>query len=360
MPREGAARRTAILWAVLFLLSAVLALVLEVLHVPAAFLLGPMAAAIVIAVMQGPLPMGRSPFVVAQGVIGCMIAHSLTPSTLGTMLQNGPLFLAATLGVVAAAGFIGWLLARWRVLPGTTAVWGAFPGAASAMVLMAEAHGADVRLVAFMQYLRVLCVAVGASTISGIWVKMSGGTTPHVVWFAPIHWLPFAETLALAVLGAIVSYYLRVPAGPLLLPMALGAVLQAFGAITIELPPWLLAMSYTLLGWSIGMRFTPSILAHAARALPPVIASIVALMAVGGFLAYLLAALADIDPLTAYLATSPGGADSVAIIAASAKVNVPFVMGLQIARFLLVLIAGPVLARRIAGWTGVAEEKPPT
>ena len=41
------------------------------------------------------------------------------------------------------------------MLPGTTAVWGSSPGAATAMVLMAEAFGADARLVAFMQYLRV-------------------------------------------------------------------------------------------------------------------------------------------------------------------------------------------------------------
>jgi uncharacterized membrane protein AbrB (regulator of aidB expression) len=57
-------------------------------------------------------------------------------------------------------------------------------------------------------------------------------------------------------------------------------------------------------------------------------------------------------PLTAYLATSPGGADSVAIIAASTHVDVPFVMAMQMARFMLVLIVGPALARSVARWTG--------
>ena len=55
-----------------------------------------------------------------------------------------------------------------------------------------------------------------------------------------------------------------------------------------------------------------------------------------------------IDPLTAYLATSPGGADSVAIIASSSKVDQPFVMAMQIARFVVVLLTGPSLARFIA------------
>jgi uncharacterized membrane protein AbrB (regulator of aidB expression) len=56
----------------------------------------------------------------------------------------------------------------------------------------------------------------------------------------------------------------------------------------------------------------------------------------------------SIDPLTAYLATSPGGVDSVAIIAASTKVDVSFVMGLQTIRLLFVLLVGPFLSRFVA------------
>jgi uncharacterized protein len=57
---------------------------------------------------------------------------------------------------------------------------------------------------------------------------------------------------------------------------------------------------------------------------------------------------ADVNPLTAYLATSPGGADSVAIIAASSHVDVSFVMAMQVASFLVILFAGPSIARFIA------------
>ena len=56
----------------------------------------------------------------------------------------------------------------------------------------------------------------------------------------------------------------------------------------------------------------------------------------------------DIDGLTAYLATSPGGLDSVAIIATSTPVDVPFVMALQTVRLLLLLILGPWIASQVA------------
>ncbi|HEX4327398.1 MAG TPA: AbrB family transcriptional regulator, partial [Burkholderiales bacterium] len=67
-----------------------------------------------------------------------------------------------------------------------------------------------------------------------------------------------------------------------------------------------------------------------------------------GGLAWLLHVFAGIDPLSAYLATSPGGVDAVAIIAASAKVNVSFVMSMQLARLIVVIVAGPPLTKYVA------------
>ena len=117
----------------------------------------------------------------------------------------------------------------------------------------------------------------------------------------------------------------------------------------MQLPQWLLAVSYALIGWSIGLNFTRPILRHAARALPQIIGSIIALIAFCGGLGLLISHLLGIDPLTAYLATSPGGMDSVAIIAAAAQnVDISFVMALQSARFLVVLLIGPSVARLVA------------
>ncbi|MGV8953957.1 MAG: AbrB family transcriptional regulator, partial [Cypionkella sp.] len=96
---------------------------------------------------------------------------------------------------------------------------------------------------------------------------------------------------------------------------------------------------------------------HAARVFPQILASTLTLIAICGLFAVVLVQFAGIDPLTAYLATSPGGADSVAIIAASSKVDVPFVIAMQMARFLVVLITGPSLARLIVKWAGIVDEK---
>jgi membrane AbrB-like protein len=223
------------------------------------------------------------------------------------------------------------------------------------MVIMSEAYGADARLVAFMQYLRVVFVAVAASVVSRLWVAADGGEPPPLILFPPIDWPAFALTVALTALSAFVAVRFRIQGGTIIVPLILGSVLQGFGLMKIELPMWLLALSYALIGWNIGLRFTRGIIMHAARALPRVAASILLLMSLCGGMAFALHKFAGVDPLTAYLATSPGGADSVAIIAASSDVDMPFVMAMQTGRFLVILFTGPMLARFIARRSGLAE-----
>jgi len=337
-------------WAALLLFSLLLVSLLELLGLPAALLLGPMAAGILVAVMEGRLRVAPLPFALAQGVIGCMVARGIRPEILQELLTDWPIFLAGVLFVLAASSLLGWLLARRQVLPGTTAIWGSSPGAASAMMLMAEAHGADVRLVAFMLYLRVVLVALVASVVTGFWVEEPAvaAAARAAPWFAPVDWRQFAATLLIALGGAVLARRLRIPAGALLVPMFLSAFLQGFGLLEIELPPLLLALSYAVIGWSIGLRFTRPILAHASRAFPRILLSTLALIVVCGAFGAVLSITLGIDPLTAYLATSPGGADSVAIIAATSPVDMAFIMAMQMARFLVVLLAGPAIARFFA------------
>ena len=107
-------------------------------------------------------------FLLAQAVLGCMIAQSLSPSILAPLIQDWPIVLTVLLLTLAASGLSGFLLVRFSHLPGPTGAWGSSPGGASAMVAMAGDFGADVRLVAFMQYLRVLFVASAAALVARI------------------------------------------------------------------------------------------------------------------------------------------------------------------------------------------------
>jgi uncharacterized protein len=335
----------AIQWLILVLISGTFAVTLQALRVPAALLIGPMVAAILVAVKGMTSHLPRAAFLGAQGIIGCMIANGLSHPIASAIFTRWPLFLATVLAIIAASSVLGWLLARLGVLPEAVAVWGSSPGAANVMMVMADAYGADIRLVAFMQYLRVLAVTLAASIVARVFV--SPGQLGDNGWFPVLSWPALLATLALIAIGVVLGRASKIPAGPLLLPMVLAATLQSTGLIQIELPPWLLALSYVALGWHIGLNFSLATLAHAARAFPQVAALIFAQILICGGFGLLLTHFAAVDALTAYLATSPGGVDSVAVIATSANVDLGFVMAMQTFRLVLVILISPALCRFI-------------
>jgi hypothetical protein len=342
-------------WGMLVAGSAGLAALFELAGLPAALLMGPMIAAIALATNGGSIRAPRLPAQMAQAVVGCLVARAITGDIVLTFLRDWPLFLGAVLVVIATSSVLGWTMGRYEVVPGTTAVWGTAPGAASVMMVLAGAFGADPRLVAFMQYARVVCVAGLASVVGRLWVGPAALAGPHITWFPAVPLGDFAVTLAIAAAGVAASAGLRLAGGALLVPMIAGALAESTGLAHITLPPALLAASYALLGWSVGLGFTRAILVHARRALPQVLLATFILIAVCGALAFILVEAAGVDPLSAYLATSPGGMDTVAIIAASSSVDLPFVMALQTVRFVIVLFAGPPLARLIAQRMGNGE-----
>jgi membrane AbrB-like protein len=340
-------------WGILVASSVVLAAALELAHLPAALLLGPMLAGMLLSTNGGGIRAPRLPVQAAQAVVGCLVAHAITGDIVMAFLKDWPLLLGVVLVIVATSSALGWTMGRYEVVPVATAVWGTAPGAASVMMVMAGAFGADARLVAFMQYMRVLCVAGLASLVGRLWIgPVAAAAAPQIVWFPAVSFVDLMTTLAVAGAGVVGTTALRIPGGALLVPMILGAGLEAAGLAHMALPPWLLALSYALLGWSVGLGFTRAIVLHARRALPQVLLAILVMIAVSGALAFLLVQAAGIDPLTAYLATTPGGMDSVAVIAASSSVDLSFVMALQTVRFVIVLFAGPPLARFIAQRVG--------
>ena len=333
-------------WAGLVVLSALISLIWGLAGLPAGLLLGPMIAGVVFGVNDLRLSVPRLPYLGAQAVIGAMVGASITPAIVTTFGHDALLFCVVTAATLVSAAAVGWLFSRAGLIPGPAAVYGISPGAASAMVLLGEAEGADARLVAFMQYTRVLLVALAAAVVGRFWAGAAGTPMPGAHWLATVHWTHLAAVLLLAALGQLAARLLRLQAWALLGPMVLLSTLHAGGWLDIELPRWLLVAAYALLGWHFGLGFRRDALRFAGRALPVVMGAALCLMGVCALLAWCVMRLGHIDALTAYLATSPGGLDSVAIIAASTpRVDLPFVLALQSVRLVFVIGFAPLITR---------------
>lgn len=332
-------------WLALVAVSAVVVVVLRSVQAPAALLVGPMAVGVVFGLRGAKIRPAPIVFGGAQALVGCMIAMSATPGFYTGVAAHLPVYLALAASTLAVTMAFGWVMALRGWLPGSTAIWGLAPGASTAMVLMSDAFGGDRRLVAMMQYLRVLMVAIVA-----IGLAQMRGAHPQAAadWFTAVDPGAVALTLAFAGSAGWLGASLKLPAGVFLVPMLAGAALQTTGVLHLQLPVLITAAAYAVVGWSIGLGFTRAAVIYSARLLPRILAVLAALMACCGGLAFVVSAITGVDLLSAYLATSPGGTDTILIIATSTPVDLPFILGGQLVRFLMVLAVGPVLARTLA------------
>lgn len=342
-------------WAILVIATVLATVGLRLLHVPAALMLGPMLSAIAVAIYRPGAALPRGATMVAQALLGCLIAHAVPPHLLVGLAPLWPILIGMNLALMLGILGIGILATRIQWLPGTAGIWGMSPGGAAVMVMLADAYGSDKRLVAVMQYLRLLCAALGVIAVGTmLGTPHAGGSgltlpgAPDTPWLGAVHRDAALATLGLAAAGIAAAAVLKRATLVFFVPVFAGIALQAAGGVAIEVPPLASAAAFTVIGWHIGLSFTRASLMHSARLIPRILAGIAAILALCGLLSLLLAWLARVDLLTAYLALNPGGADAVMIMAASIAVDLPLIMAMQISRTVMVIALAPMLARLAA------------
>lgn len=337
----------ALQWLALVLLAGGSGQLLKYAELPAGQFIGPMLVAIAFGVSGASIRIHRQAFRLGQGCIGLLAAHSITLAVLTSMADSWHLMLFATVLTVCLSALVGLAMVRFGGIQASTAAWGTSPGAASAMVAMADDFGADGRVVATMQYVRVVCVVMIGALVSHVLEAPVNGTDSHVT-DAALHSFSLINlglTLATVVFGVVLGA--RVPAGALLVPLLIGAVLQLSGLLHITLPAGLLAVAYGAIGCYVGLRFDRPTVLYVWKRLPTMILGSISLIALCAASAWVLAKWLGLDFLSVYLATSPGGLDTMAIIAVDTHSDVGLVLAMQTLRLLAVIFTGAFFARLV-------------
>lgn len=131
------------------------------LKVPAAWMVGPLLAVSMAKLVKPGL--GKAPAAyseVGKVLLGTVIGATFSRSTLEQLGQLLPWAVAATLVLMAVALVVSRLLARWTGLDLGTALFCLTPGGMPEMVAMAEEIGADLGVVATLQFVRYTCVVL--------------------------------------------------------------------------------------------------------------------------------------------------------------------------------------------------------
>ncbi len=194
----------------------------------------------------------------------------------------------------------------------------------------------------------VTAVAVAVLDALGV-PTPSGGAQARS--FGAAWYLDLGFLAACCLVGIPLGRLLRLPAGALLGPLGVAAALTLSGwSMHASAPAALAVLAYAVIGLQAGLRFTRDSVRVIARILPLAVGLILVVLAACAGLGVLLAHLAGVTPLEEYLATTPGRLYAVLATAQDSGIAVTFILAVQVARVLLMLLLAPVLARTLTRW----------
>jgi uncharacterized protein len=317
---------------------------------PSSYLFAALVVGLAVALtLPGRVIVPHGAFVAGQALTGVALGAFVRSSALRALAHSWlavTLVSAATLGICIAGGA---LLTRLTALDAPTAQLGSVAGGASGIVAMADELGADARLVAFMQYLRVLVVVLLTPLILAVAFPghHSGQVAGTSTLGEPRDWL---LAFGVAAAGAAIAGFARMTGGALLLPMVLAAVVVlAVPGGGFAVPQLVAQTAFALIGLQVGLRFTMETVRLLGRLLVPVLLSILGLLLACFGLAVLLDLTTSVTLLDAYLATTPGGLFAVLAVAFGAGANTTFILAVQGLRLLVMVLLAPLVVRRLTG-----------
>jgi membrane AbrB-like protein len=337
-------------WLALAGATAVAAIALNRIGLPSASLFAALLVGLVAALSPAPMPqVPPDTFRVAQAITGVSLGVYVQSSSLSAVADAWLPVAIVSAATLALSLLCGWALVRTVGLDPPTAALGMVAGGASGIVGMAHELGADDRLVAVMQYLRVLVVVV----LTPILVALAfshprgadpGGSPAGAPVLGTVHdWVLMGAALAL---GAIVAVTTRTPAGSLLAPMVVAAVLTIVVG-DFQVPAIVREPAFAAIGLQVGLRFTPKLVREAGRLLLPTLLCIGGLLVACFGLALLLHATTDVTLLDAYLATTPGGLYAVLAAAFGTGADTTFVIAVQTLRLFVMVLLAPLAVRHL-------------
>ncbi|AEX79693.1 AbrB family transcriptional regulator [Corynebacterium diphtheriae] len=213
--------------------------------------------------------------------------------------------------------------------------------------------GAHFQLVSLTQYLRLLIVSSSLPVLGSF--LDHGESAPHTSANSNIS-SPgvLALLVVFAVAGPHLGKLLHLPAPHLFASMLLTVGLAALlPDATIALPWEMKVVSHILIGFMCGVGITPTTLKLFAKQIPRVLAAVVATIGACALTASGIMEWLGIPYFDAYLATSPGGLETVISLATEAE-HSPTIITLQLIRVTIIMLLAGYLAPSLTSSRGVA------
>ncbi len=328
---------------------------------PAAWLAGSLVAVSALALLGLPVYVPDLLRRIVFVVLGISLGAAVTPETVAG-IRTWPItlaLLALSLPVTMGAVMLYLRLAsKWKY---RETLFASAPGALSAVLAMAADAKVDVRMVAFVQTVRVfLLIAALPAMLLAAGLSSNTGAVPAGVAVAGASLQDMLIMAGTGIASALIAERLGVPGGLVIAPMVVNGVLHGAGYVHGNIPPVFLLLSFVVLGAFTGARFAGTTPAMIRRLLADSIGAFVVAMIVCVVFALLAAWLAGEDIAKTIVAFAPGGLEAMTILAFMIGLDPAFVGAHHLVRFILIALMLPFVARALVRTDAAAAALPPS
>jgi uncharacterized protein len=289
-------------------------------------------------------------------LVGISLGAVVTPETLKgivTFPVSITVLLVAIVCMIAGTTTYLRFVHGWDAL---SALMGASPGGLGQVMVLTAEYGLDMRAIAIVQVMRVVALTIGIPTglalfgltAAGVLLPRSGSGIASPTELAILVVLSTAAGVGLR--------HLRLPGGLMFGAMIASAILHGGGLIDAVLPWWVAAAAVIGIGAVTGSRFANTDPRTLLRYLGAAVGSCAVAIAIASCFVLLLTTLPSVRIADAIVAFSPGAQDTMMVLALALHLDPIFVGAHHVARFLLVSVSIPLLAR----WLAAPPPPPPT
>lgn len=300
---------------------------------PLAWILAPLivSAGLALVPFGGPLP--APVFRAGQIGVGTSLGLGMSAASLESVVAYVPLMIATALFSITVSAALSVLLARLAGIDPRTAFFASLPGGLVEMGSIGAQVGADPEPIAVVQTLRVVLIVLIVPPAL-VAFSVAPAAPSEIAPAVPTALVPVL--LAAAILGALSARLVGLNNPFILGPLIVMAALIVSGLVAGRMPPALFAATQFVVGFSLGYRFRRAVMFKLPAVAMAGAAQILLFTALLVGYSLLIASVSGLDPATAILATSIGGASEGAITAQILHLDVSLIIAFQMMRAFLV------------------------
>ncbi len=331
---------------VVILISTPSAIIAEYFNVPLAWMLGPMIAISIAALMGLKVVMPKlalSGILIILGLyIGTYIDQNLINQMANWIWTTIIMFFYILVSIIIVSKY----LQKFSGYNKKTSIFSAAPGALGPLLILAEYENSDLSQVATSHLIRLIIIII---IFPFIIVNYSNSDPIVLEKFNYMDQNHF--NLIILIIGSIILILLfdkiKVPAALLSGTLVASGILQVSDIATYKLPEFSINFCLLILGASVGCRFAEKTIKEVASNTFHSFIATSLLVLLGLIAAYVATFFVDNNFLTLVLSFCPGGIYEVAVIAIAFELEPDFVSFHHIIRLLFILFIIPLILRLI-------------